>query len=87
VVAVHLQHLELTLFLALYLLQVAVLVVLIQQLLVLQVDQVAVQIVLAVMFLAAQLVKEYLVRVTLVGCLGLVQTIQVEAVVVLEQLV
>jgi hypothetical protein len=64
---------------------VAVLAVLMHLLLVLQAVLGVVQTIQAV--LAAQLVKEYLVRVTLVGCLGLVQTIQVEAVVVLEQLV
>jgi hypothetical protein len=82
--AVRLGVLGLTLFLALYLLQEEVLAVLLRQLLALLVVQGVVQTILAA--LAAHLVKEYLVRVTLVDCLGLVQTIQGAAAAVLEQL-
>jgi hypothetical protein len=78
-------HLVLILFLVLYLLRAVVLVVLIHPLLEYQVALVVVQIMVAVVF-TAQLVRVSPIKVTLVDCLGLVQTIQAEAEGALEQL-
>jgi hypothetical protein len=77
--------LALTVFLALYPLQAAVLVVLTLILMVRQAGLVEVQTTAGVVF-TAQLVKEFLVKVMLEACLGLAQTIPAAVVVALELL-